>query len=390
MTPRLRSQSGAVLIFVAVSMIGLLAFASIAVDYGVMWTGRSEAQNAADAGAIAGAHSLVLSEGDARAREAALKTTMAHRVFGQMVPAARVTVTVPFFCPTPYNVPPVQACIKVVVTRPDTPTFFAKVVGVNSQTVNAMAVAMAGAGNASSCLRPWFIPDGWEEHSSPANTTFNPGVDIYRLPNPGPGTGYTTAMIGTVITLTEGDPHDTIAPGNYYEADITGGGGGTSEYSAAITGCVGVTKHINPGTTCPLGSTDPGCMNILPGRRPNANINGAEALINADPYAYVDVSLHTVVSGCAPNCTGYQGLTISPRLVPVAMFNPQAYVDGKVSGNMTLPIVNIMGIFIQSVVSSGPNKGNIIGVIVNDPAIFEGTGGSAGPASFLMTTILVR
>ena len=44
------------LIQVAVAMLALLALSAFVFDYGVMWASRGQAQNAADAGALAGAH----------------------------------------------------------------------------------------------------------------------------------------------------------------------------------------------------------------------------------------------------------------------------------------------------------------------------------------------
>ena len=55
---RLRHERGAVLVHVTVAIIGLLAFSALVVDYGVMWIGRRQAQNAADAAALAGAISM--------------------------------------------------------------------------------------------------------------------------------------------------------------------------------------------------------------------------------------------------------------------------------------------------------------------------------------------
>ena len=52
---RRHSERGAVAIHVAIGMVVLIAFLSFVVDYGVMWVGRRQAQNAADAGALAGA-----------------------------------------------------------------------------------------------------------------------------------------------------------------------------------------------------------------------------------------------------------------------------------------------------------------------------------------------
>ena len=53
-----RAERGAVLVHVAIAMIGLLAFSSFVIDYGVLWAARRQAQNAADAGAMAGRDSL--------------------------------------------------------------------------------------------------------------------------------------------------------------------------------------------------------------------------------------------------------------------------------------------------------------------------------------------
>ena len=52
------------LVHVAVAMIGLLAFSALSIDYGVMWTARRQAQNAADAAALAGAISLAFDNPD--------------------------------------------------------------------------------------------------------------------------------------------------------------------------------------------------------------------------------------------------------------------------------------------------------------------------------------
>ena len=60
---RAHSETGAITIHVAIALIALLSFMSFVADYGLMWVARRQAQNAADAGALAGAISLV-HEGD--------------------------------------------------------------------------------------------------------------------------------------------------------------------------------------------------------------------------------------------------------------------------------------------------------------------------------------
>lgn len=398
----LNSERGTVLIMMAVCTLVLIAFLSFIVDHGIMMAARGQAQNAADAGALAGAVTLVGNPADGTlARDTARSVVRANPVWGEALADTDITVSwpLPSRCPNPDNT--AFACIKVDVFRGARegaaqhtnylPVIFGPLIGVTQQGVVATATAKVMAGNATNCLRPWIIPDGWQELSSPANTTFDVGIDVYTAPGPGvTGTGYTSSMIGQTVTLTAGDAHDAIAPSNYFEGDL--GGSGASNYEDNIKGCVGFVKQINELSppSCPLGKDDPGCMNLSNGRKPQANIDGAQYLINADPYATINTS--GVVSGsCAPSCSGFAGRATSPRIVPVALFNPAAYMLGDhQSGNLNLPIVNIMAFFVQSVVSSGKDKGNIIGVLAGDTSMLRGTGSAGTAASFLRVSALVR
>lgn len=58
-------QKGAVLIWVAAGMIAFLGFAALAIDVGFLMASRNELQNAADAGALAGARDLYNENGTA-------------------------------------------------------------------------------------------------------------------------------------------------------------------------------------------------------------------------------------------------------------------------------------------------------------------------------------
>ncbi len=49
------SEKGAVFVQVGISIFVMMAFNVFVLDYGMMWVGRRQAQNAADAGALAGA-----------------------------------------------------------------------------------------------------------------------------------------------------------------------------------------------------------------------------------------------------------------------------------------------------------------------------------------------
>src|SRR6202007_1651935 len=43
------------------------------------------------------------------------------------------------------------------------PTFFATLVGIGSQAVNATATAQVTSGNAVQCIKPWIVADKWRD-----------------------------------------------------------------------------------------------------------------------------------------------------------------------------------------------------------------------------------
>ena len=180
MTPKLcSSERGAVLLHVAVAMLGLLAFSALVVDYGIFWAARRQAQNSADAGALAGAMGLAYDNptdltDDGPAKRAAQGAALANLVFGAAPDVRRdIDITFP---PCPDDGSPV--CIKVDVYRTvargnPLPTFFAKLVGIGSQDVKATATAKIFSGNATECMRPFAIMDKWDEWNEKDTATEN-------------------------------------------------------------------------------------------------------------------------------------------------------------------------------------------------------------------------
>jgi Flp pilus assembly protein TadG len=57
--PQHRRQSGLTTVFVAIALVGLLAFGAFAVDVGMVWSARTQLQGAADSAALAGARQLI-------------------------------------------------------------------------------------------------------------------------------------------------------------------------------------------------------------------------------------------------------------------------------------------------------------------------------------------
>src|SRR5688500_498565 len=140
-----------------------MAISTFVIDYGVMWTARRQAQNSADAAALAGAVSLAFIDraDENRARFAAEAAGEANQVWGQppnIDPAADITIGT---CPAGIT-NAIDLCVRVNVYRNQSrgnplPTFFAQILGIGSQGVRATATARVLAGNSASCMRPWAL-----------------------------------------------------------------------------------------------------------------------------------------------------------------------------------------------------------------------------------------
>src|SRR5262245_11040105 len=116
---RAHSEGGAILVHVAVALFMLIAVTAFAIDYGLFYLGRSQAQNAADAGALAGAVALNFDDADdtsdtGPAKLSALKAAQANLIAGE-VGAVDVSTDINFVdCP---DGTPSPACIRVDVYR---------------------------------------------------------------------------------------------------------------------------------------------------------------------------------------------------------------------------------------------------------------------------------
>jgi hypothetical protein len=415
------TERGAIIIHVAIALIALLAFSAFVIDYGLMWVSRGQAQTAADAGALAGAISLMYdSSKTAEATATAQMFASQNAVWGQATANADIVVS-----PLPFNCPDgVPSCIRVDVMRgmPDRtgtahtntlPTFFGRIAGLNSQGVRATATAQVAAGNNVQCIKPWAVVDRWVDHSGTGidpngwdqGDTFNPGTDVYTNP------GFTAQSdIGMQLML-KGEGKDWSS-GWSLEIDLNGGNGG-NVYRDEIAGCptwvpdVGLYKPPTPCSS--TANTDPekGCVNVKTGVKQGPTVQGVADLLAYDPSARWDTSTNTVTGGCtsAGNCQTVNplGLPISPRIVPIALFDPQAYSDGGFSGNGGMArVVNLLGFFVEGMCSdvyatppswcgtgSDPSK-TVVGRLMAYPGQAHSASGSAGPATFLKVTRLIR
>jgi hypothetical protein len=379
------------LIHVAFLLLVMMAFLTFVVDWGVLWLSRRQAQNSADAGALAGAIALAFDdptnftnsgEGKLNAHQA----TQNNLVYG-LAPDVNITtdITIP---PAPYTACPNGVkCIRVDVFRTPArgnalPIMFGTLVGLADQGIQATATAEIRPGNASRCVKPWAVPDKWLEVQTPAwdptdsfdrydkayNVIANP--DVYIPPSPSsPGTGYTIAADGgTELTLKSGSPHDTIRPGWFFPVVLTTSG--ASEYESHIPGCAGVVYKIGDTLT------------VEPGNMIGPTAHGSQALIDLDPGASWDTGSGSIVGGCMAAST----CTLSPRVVDLPIFNLDLYYAARQGGRSEVTIVNFLGFFVDRV------QGNdVIGYLLTKSLEFDPGGGTVEEsASFGKTIVLVR
>jgi hypothetical protein len=343
-------ERGMTMAFVAMGFMAFLTATTLAIDVGMYMAARSQAQNAADSGALAGAIALGFNDFDNRnvggpAVSAAISAATANAMIGAAPSVLPSDVTFP-------NDPAGQPTrVKVAVYRTierdnEVPTIFGKIFGVDSVNITATATAEASQANAMTCVKPFMIPDRWQEASGsfdPLTSTFrmydNKGNllpagtrDTYVAANQSGYTGYTDDDRGTQLILRAGTGSN-IEPTAYQSWSMPGNNGliGGDFYRNNISGCN--TTIVSIDLNNPLFLTqEPGAME-------GPTMQGIDDLIARDPSAHWDTGCRCVRGSNAP---------ISPRVTPLPLYDPKKYAEGKANGrNADFWLANIMGFFID-------------------------------------------
>ena len=163
-----RDEAGMSLVFVGMGLMAFLSASMLAIDVGMLMTARNQAQNSADAGALAGATALYFDNFDDRsstgpAKTSAMTTGQANQVMGAVV--SLTPADVEFLIGTGG----VSNRVKVTVFRRASrgnplSTLIAKYFGMSTADIAATATAEASPANAMTCVKPFTIPDSWMEH----------------------------------------------------------------------------------------------------------------------------------------------------------------------------------------------------------------------------------
>ena len=161
-----RDERGMVLVFAGMGLLAFMSATMLAIDVGMFMVARTQAQTTADAGALAGAVALVFDDFDDRsasgpAVQNAMVAAQSNQVISQMVSVTPADVTFP-----------TQERIRVDVYRTSAranpvSTMIAPIFGVPNVDIRATATADAVPANAATCIKPWAVPDKWDEQQTP-------------------------------------------------------------------------------------------------------------------------------------------------------------------------------------------------------------------------------
>jgi hypothetical protein len=362
----LADERGMSFAFVGLGFMATFAASMLAIDVGLLMTARTQAQRAADAGALAGATALTFNSftdhsATGPAVVGAVNAGLANQVIGQAPSVTPADVTFP---PDPLTGESdlVQVSVYRTTARGNPiGTFIAQYFGMQTVEVQATATAGARAANAEKCVLPFTIPDKWiEMQCGPEvcpwgpndgfdmfatqgnHQNFGPPLvppDLYIPPGQPGATGYQPTQDVGIEMVLKSNALTEVTPSFYNPWDI-GGVTGADAYRNNIGGCNPLVAQIGDTMTPETGNM------VGPTKQ------GTDTLIASDPSAYWD-------TGC--NCVKGSAFVTSPRIRAIPLYNPILYAQDQHSGKAwpTLQIVNYLGFFIESVTPQGEVTGRI-------------------------------
>ncbi len=377
-----RSERGASVVIMAVSLFALLGMAALAVDMGMLLKVRSDAQRAADAAALAGAMEY-MNGNTAAIRD--LAADSAHKYAGRnYVGWQGINTTGPISSLSGnrriINTPeayiesiPDSYKVRVWIRRGATATWFGNLLGLDFVPIATRAAAHVARAGVAKCVKPFAIPDLWSE----ANTDPGGGEDMDgdRLWDTGEGwefeppadtyseydedgadlltqTGYGSQWRngdgvindhGRVITLKAQRPNEAITSGFFYPWRMPMSGGdtaaGADDYRALIT-----------DTTCTLAAPTQldTAYRVENGNMVGPTRQAIETLISYDPTArwepLVDDGeghIGSVVSDL------YANWRDSPRVMVLGIMNPSYIANIQGGGGLNFEFNNLGLFFVE-------------------------------------------
>ncbi len=401
----IRNEKGNVLIMVAMATAVLAGFGILTIDIGRMLVTKTQLQNAADAGALAGAGMFCGgTPTDEEAKAEAKKITDANQALEDNavnLDVADGDITIEHSG---------SANDVTVIARSDTRQYLLGLFNIfqssnpdadvpdaqRESAVNAIATARCGGTCSVSCVKPWSIPDRWDDLTGipgymgePVGRRRNPdwrnngkfdfetftdsdqsgkwelgedytdgnGNGRYDAENYHPSlTGYGPDPIpgnflspegdlGLELTLHAGNPSssDPPAPGQFFSVDLPPINKGTpipggDQYRENIARCN--PTSIEEGDWL---ATEPGLMT-------GPTNQGMRDLIAQDPDAEWDDATQSVVNS---------DFAVSPRIVLIPIHDPRIPI---VSGRKQVQVVKVAAFFMERMTGPAEVRGRFLKV----------------------------
>ena len=378
-----RDERGMTFVMVGAGMLAFLSATMLAVDVGLFMVARTQSQNAADAGALAGAVALVFNDFDDRSASGpavqnaiAAATSTVNPVVNEQTSVIATDVTFP-------TIDRIRVRVQRSTARGNPlTTFLAPLVGIDTVDVGAVATAEVTPANAATCLKPWAIPDRWLEVQTPVwdpsdetNMFYEngpnkgnplPNPDIYKDWKKTDYTGFRPKRsdmdYGMQLILKPGNPHMAINPSAFFPIRLPGGSG-ADYYEENIYGCWPGVAEVGDKLT------------VEPGNMTGPTTQGTQQLIDKDPSAHWDTAKNDIVSQYKP----------SPRVVVIPVFDPYVYEGARQTGAIDIQIANFVGFFIEEL-----NGNTVTGRIVPNTGLIKNSGNPIGSGAFLQVIRLVE
>ncbi len=348
---RMGNRRGSTLIVVCVGLVVVFAFAVLAIDGAILMTSKTQLQSAADAAALAGASGLL-----AGSQDEATARAMAFSSYNKAVQDLQTPVVI---SASDVTFPQSDVCRvrthRTAATDDSLKTYFLRVLpgGAASADMTAVAAAQAFDVCGSKCIKPWVIPDNWDDANANGvwdpGEAYNPDVTGFQAPRD----------VGMQITLKNGNnPNNPISPGIYYpvcfppldnEEGIKPETGG-ADYEQWIAQCEPYMVDIGDR------------LLLEPGALMGPTRHGMEDLIALDPGARWDSGSQTIVNSAFAE---------SPRIGLVPFFDPTLPPG---SGRNWVTVVKLGAFFIEGVQGNGEVTGRFIQITTGGMPCGNGLG----------------
>jgi Flp pilus assembly protein TadG len=417
-TSRFGDERGSTIVLIAVSLFAVLALGALSVDLASLRSAHAEAQRAADVIALAGASAFkdksytdptALTDAQTRAIAVARSNMVRSDTLDVRSPTVDSAtygwgkVTVVQTAQVTLNIIPDSQRVRAWVRHAGVGTFFGGMLAKPYGHVQAMATAQASQSGTINCLKPFALPDVWNERNTSsgktgqdknANRVWDDGEPWQFEPTANPAdtyvpydpdasssaqasqTGYGSAWRnadgvandwGRTVMIKAQRPGDAITSGWFYPWRIGSSSGG-NDYRGNISSC-------NPAVTS-LGQS----YDVENGNMVGPTKQGIDDLIAQDPGAQWNSSLDGGKGGIEGSQFG--NWRNSPRVIAVALFDPNQIAGIQSGGNLSVTFNNFALFFVEGFVGNGtqaPLKGRFL---------YFATGNGTGPVHGPLTRTL--